>query len=347
MSRHALKLQELEFILGQTVSGGIVRARHLANPHVYISGSTGSGKSVFLRYLLGQVMRQEVCCLVLDYSDDFSGYLPPDGIPFYRTSVVDQSFSTNPLAYGRRDPARCAQQLISTLTQVFRMGPKTVLKLLQVTQDYLEAGTEPPTILGLCRYAESNATSKNGLIPAMEPVELLAHLIHCGEELISLDLVTPGLRILDFSQIQGHQLRKIMLEIVLSVVWMQRCGGTETARSGTPLLILMDEAQNLVWKEESAAVRILREGRKYDIGGWFCSQWIKNETAVAALRQSALQAHFHPDDASAVPLAKMLGADERDAISVCRQHLQTLQVGQFLWLGPKRVPVKVIVPQAP
>lgn len=249
--------------------------------------------------------------------------------------------------YGRRDPARCAQQLISTLTQVFRMGPKTVLKLLQVTQDYLEAGTEPPTILGLCRYAESNATSKNGLNPAMEPVELLAHLIHCGEELISLDLVTPGLRILDFSQIQGHQLRKIMLEIVLNVVWMQRCGGTETARSGTPLLILMDEAQNLVWKEESAAVRILREGRKYDIGGWFCSQWIKNETAVAALRQSALQAHFHPDDASAVPLAKMLGADERDAISVCRQHLQTLQVGQFLWLGPKRVPVKVIVPQAP
>ena len=260
---------------------------------------------------------------------------------------MDQSFSTNPLAYGRRDPARCAQQLISTLTQVFRMGPKTVLKLLQVTQDYLEAGTEPPTILGLCRYAESNATSKNGLIPAMEPVELLAHLIHCGEELISLDLVTPGLRILDFSQIQGHQLRKIMLEIVLNVVWMQRCGGTETARSGTPLLILMDEAQNLVWKEESAAVRILREGRKYDIGGWFCSQWIKNETAVAALRQSALQAHFHPDDASAVPLAKMLGADERDAISVCRQHLQTLQVGQFFWLGPKRVPVKVIVPQAP
>ena len=75
MSQHTLKLQELELILGQTVSGGIVRARHLANPHVYISGSTGSGKSVFLRYLLGQVMRQEVCCLVLDYSDDFSGYL--------------------------------------------------------------------------------------------------------------------------------------------------------------------------------------------------------------------------------------------------------------------------------
>ncbi len=42
-------------------------------------------------------------------------------------------------------------------------------------------------------------------------------------------------------------------------------------------------------------VRILREGRKLGIGGWFASQWVENERAKAALRQASVQMHFRQD----------------------------------------------------
>lgn len=72
MREQDLKLQSLKLNLGRSASGGTVWLRQPSNPHIYISGRSGSGKSFFLKHLLRQALEQDTLCLVLDYSDDFS-----------------------------------------------------------------------------------------------------------------------------------------------------------------------------------------------------------------------------------------------------------------------------------
>ena len=344
MRGQELKLQSLELNLGRSASGGTVWLRQPSNPHVYISGRSGSGKSVFLKHLLRQALEQDTLCLVLDYSDDFSGYLPPPGIPARRLDIMYPAFTMNPLAHAGQDPEYCAQQLLSVLTQVFRLGPRASLALLQTTQAYLEAEADMPTLSGLCRYAADRTASGSGLASALEPLELLAYLVRCGDEPISLDLSMPGLCILDFNRVQGQQLRALLLEMVLQTIWSRRCTGEPSGKTAVPLIVVLDECQGLAWSEGSAAVRLLREGRKYDVGGWFCSQWIRNETAVSALQQAALQAHFRPEDTRVTRLARRLCPDTRSEAEQCRHLLQSLRVGQFLCLNQETVPVRISVP---
>ena len=154
----------------------------------------------------------------------------------------------------------------------------------------------------------------------------------------------PGLCILDFNRVQGQQLRALLLEMVLQTIWSRRCTGEPSGKTAVPLIVVLDECQGLAWSEGSAAVRLLREGRKYDVGGWFCSQWIRNETAVSALQQAALQAHFRPEDTRVTRLARRLCPDTRSEAEQCRHLLQSLRVGQFLCLNQETVPVRISVP---
>lgn len=344
MKERKLKLQELELDLGRTASGGVAWLRCPSNPHIYASGRSGSGKTVFLKRLLRQALEQETLCLILDYSNSFSDFLPPPGISFHRVDVTGPSFTMNPLAHTGWDPRTSAQQLLSILTQIFRLGPRASLELLQTTQAYLEKEADRPTLSGLCQYADIQAAPKSGLASALEALKLLAYLIRCGEEPISLDLSEPGLCILDFSRTRGQQLHSILAEMILQTLWLQRCTGDAPAEGAVPLIIVLDECQGLAWKEGSAAVRLLREGRKYDVGGWFCSQWLRNETAISALQQAALQAHFRPEDVSVTSLAKMLCPGTRGEVDKCRRLLQSLDVGQFLWLRKGCIPIRISVP---
>ena len=147
-----------------------------------------------------------------------------------------------------------------------------------------------------------------GLTAATEPLTLLTTLIHCGSEPISIDLSQNGIIALGFNQIVDNKFRALLVELILQTVWNLRTTAVHTP--DCPLILVLDECQNLSWNEASMAVRILREGRKFGIGGWFASQWISNKTSVSALGQAAFQANFRPEDGSIPALAKRLAQIE-------------------------------------
>lgn len=165
------------------------------------------------------------------------------------------------------------------------------------------------------------------LTAAREPLELLATLIHCGTEPISIDLNQQGIVALGFDQIVDNKLRALLAELIMQTVWNQ---WTAAPASDHPLILVLDECQNLPWGETSMAVRILREGRKFGIGGWFASQWLTNKTAIAALGQAALRTNFRPEDVNVPALAKQL-AQTNGTPGQWQKMLRTLKPGQFLY----------------
>lgn len=329
-----------DLFLGKTLSSTPIILRNPENPHISISGRSGCGKSFFLKNLLHQAVRQGTCCIVFDYTGDFGEYVPPNDIPTKRTDVTSSAFTLNPLVSVSDQSADVrAQQLLSHLHSVFRMGPRATAALRNAAQEYLD-GSSKPTLGGLLAFIAEDSPS-TGLVAATEPLQLLATLFHSGDTPISLDLTQPDLTILDFNSVVDRELRKLGVELILQAIWDQR---TSKHLSGSPgLVLVLDEAQNLDWGQNGMAIRILREGRKYGIGGWFASQWIDNKTAIAALGQAALQAHFRPNDQNARQLARLVCPTGGADLARYQGLIRSLQRGQFIWDKDDGKVIKIIV----
>ena len=62
---------------GYTPSGRAVTWNNTDNPHMYLSGQSGTGKSFLLKKLLIQAAEQGALVLALDYTCDFLHWTPP------------------------------------------------------------------------------------------------------------------------------------------------------------------------------------------------------------------------------------------------------------------------------
>lgn len=319
-------MNDISLMLGKTNSGMPVRREHPENPHASITGRSGSGKSYFLRGLLEEAAQSGVTCVVLNYSNDYVGYAPPVDIPYSCIDVSDSAFSINPLADAVPQMYEvCAQRLMSALSSAFRLGSRAMLSMHDATIKYLKEEQRLPTIENLLRYVE-----EHGLWGTyVTPLKLLSSLLRSGPEPIGIKFDRPGVTVLGFAQIADRQMRSLIVELVLQGIWNQRTVRQDWEH---PMIVLLDEAQNISWRECDMAVRILREGRKYGFGGWFSTQWLDKSKpeAVAALGQAALQATFRPDDANVLSLAKQMANGNKIQVPQYQKALRSLRRGQFL-----------------
>lgn len=333
-------MNALALTLGHSCSGTTITWSNPENPHAAIFGRSGSGKSYFLHGLLEQAVQEGAICIVLDYSNDFRGYLPPANIPVYCTDVSNPTFTINPLAGSTpQNRETCVQNLSGLLGSTFRMGNRARLSLRSAALKYLEEVKSLPTLDGLIEFVQIQ-----GLWGAFyTPLKLLSSLLHSGSVPISLELSSPGLTVLTFNQIVDKQMRSLTVELILYGIWCQR---TTKHECDHPLIILLDEAQHLNWHDSGMPVCILREGRKYGVGGWFSTQWFdnRNPDALHALGQAALQVNFRPDDHNILPLAKVLGRGEKSQTIRYQRALSSLQRGQFLLQRPDGKTILVNVP---
>lgn len=331
-------MTDLEFHLGHTLAGRDMIWRNADNPHISITGQSGTGKSFFLKKLIQQAVSQGAVCLVPDYSSDFCGYVPPEGHRFQYIDVTSpDDFALNPLigAPGQ-SPAVRAQQLVASLHSVFRTGSRAAVALQKATVEYL-AVNNAPSLPGLLAYISEQERPGAGLLNAIEPLELLSSLIRCGDEPITVDLDSPGLVVLDLNNIFDPKICSSLVNLILQTLW------TVHAQEQPPLVLILDEAQRLNWGAGSMAVRILREGRKFGIAGWFSSQWVNQKDAEDALEQANLHVHFRPGEQNAGKLAKNLGCPCPADLPRYRKLILGLHRGQFLWLNPDGKPVIIEV----
>ena len=248
----------INLLLGHTAMGVPVTAANASNPHLYVTGRSGSGKSYFLKGLLAQASTQGALCLVFDYTGDYrtNDFLIEP--PLKRVSVASPDFTLNPF-WGTtiHSPELLAQQFLSLVHTTFRLGSRASMTLRRSVIDYLRSGTDVLT----------HQTS----IPV---------------------------------------------------------------GSALPIVLLLDEAQTLAWGKDSMAKRILCEGRKYNLAGWFAAQWMSNKEAVNALEQSHLRIHFRPDEENVLSLSKRLVQGIPQKHEECVHMLRALQVGQCVLQRP-------------
>ena len=318
----------MQLILGRGGDGRPITSAGAENPHVFIDGISGSGKSFALKWMAEQAVRQGALVIAFDYTGDFAAYEPPEDLPLRRMDVMGGELRINPLAPtpGASEFVR-AQRLVNLLLAAYRLGNRACMDLQTAACQYLRTCVGTPDIAGLLEYVKAGPLTK-GLEATLEPLMGLSQLLISGQEGISIDLDSPGFLVLDFRQAESGWMRKLLVEVLLRVIWDRR---TSAAADGQcPLALLLDECQNLNWSQDGMPVRILREGRKFEIGGWFASQWVENEHAKAALRQAAVQMHFRQDKDTAVKLARILAVNAPEKKARYAQLIRSLKRGAFL-----------------
>ena len=294
----------------------VLRWQNAPNGHVFVTGRSGTGKSFFLRQLVYQLHRQGVRCIILDASQDWAGQLPdaPGLSPSVREAALidvrSDAFTLDPLlpqqlrAGVEEDHAGIAHRFSDTLRGAFRLPQVQSLYLSNATCDYLDRCPGTPSIPGLLTFLSGGLepAARKRIELSIERLRSFNRSVHCGSASYDWQLDTPGLTVVDFSRVPSEPEQALVTELIL-----------------------------LKFGPRNFTTRLLREGRKYRLSGWFASQWLSDKEAVAALDQAALRAYFQPETSNVGALAKRLSVGNPKLTQTYARHLGQLRVGQFLY----------------
>ena len=97
----------------------------------------------------------------------------------------------------------------------------------------------------------------------------------------------------------------------------------------------MDEAQNLSHGEKSPSAKILTEGRKFGISGWYATQFMKpqlSDDEIQRLQQAGQKLYFCPPDDGVMTVAKNIDISTQGA-KEWADRLKKLKKGECVTCG--------------
>lgn len=326
--------------LGKMSMGTALVYNTVGNAHVFVSGKSGYGKSWELRILAMQVPEQHGRVIILDFSGDFQKPYPKQGWDPKKAEIIDVrsgKFGLNPFS---KLEGETADDVTDRVVGMLDSGLKLTPSQWAYVSDIVSEGVEYGSISSVADIVERIKADSNdyGVAQRLLPkVRTLGRLLPKGAKEIDWKADEPGITIVDLSKIKDRTAKAVLTEMMLSAICDLRMASDPVDKD--PLVVLLDECQHLRFKDHDQEVRILREGRKFGVSGWFATQWLQDKTALAALGQADLHIFFRPAEDDLHKTAMKLADGDRKQIVDCEKRLAGLKVGQFLYRNGHRLVV--------
>lgn len=124
----------------------------------------------------------------------------------------------------------------------------------------------------------------------------------------------------------------LLTELLLWDIWgyCVKCGSEDK-----PFIVVLDEAQNLDHGEKSPSAKILTEGRKFGLSGWYATQFMKpqlTEDEIQRLQQAGQKLYFCPPDDGVTTVAKNIDITTQGAKDWA-DRLKKLKKGECVTCG--------------
>lgn len=145
---------------------------------------------------------------------------------------------------------------------------------------------------------------------------------------------TPGRTMQYLIRDAAHPMHAVMglTELLLWDIWsFSMKNGSEDK----PFIIVMDEAQNLDHGEKSPSAKILTEGRKFGLSGWYATQFMKpqlTDDEIQRLQQAGQKLYFCPPDDGVTTVAKSIDISTQGA-KEWAERLKKLKKGECVTCG--------------
>jgi len=321
----------------------------LANRHLLLFGTSGSGKTYAIQCLLAEMANQSLHSFVVDYTD---GFLPGHTEEIFKECgrlkshfVVTEKLPLSPLRRQSQilDPSippieennyQVATRIQSIFSSVFELGSQQTASLIRAIQSGLEedsAFTLGAVLDRLRAEGNSGETLANKLQPFME-----ANPFREADTQPWRDMLASDEHWINVLQLKGlsRDIQKAVTEFTLWDLWdyAQNHGSKQR-----PIPIVLDEIQNLDHSSDSPIDKMLREGRKFGLSLMLATQTTSQFDAEQRDRlfQAAHKLFFKPATTEIDRFAQILSkATNGITKAEWTARLAKLEKGQCWSLGP-------------
>lgn len=350
-------LSEVRVLLGKDSSGKEYYwefgNKQLTNRHLLINGNSGSGKTYLIQCLLLELSKQGIPAIIFDYT---AGFLPSKLEPEFKEKmgknlvqriVQIDKIPVNPFARSTvkidegiiipEDNAKIATRVRSALANVYNFGEQQKSIIYQAIKTGMERFgnnmsfthlAEILTEMGEDGHKSTTDSVLNKLIPFID-----LEAFEDGDD-FSWDTIKSSDGMVYVFQMQGYQREDQLLfvEFLLRDLWNHTQNNGEKNK---PFVVVLDEAQNLRHNSESPTGKILTEGRKFGVSGWFATQFMGGQLdrdEIQILQQAAQKLYFCPPDDGVMDTAKSIDINS-SAAKEWAEKLKKLKLGECITCG--------------
>lgn len=259
----------------------------LPNPHVSITGETGSGKTQATKAILHELLPGGLPVLILDFKDDYSteAYIEAEGLTLYDASYGGLPF--NPMVppvdsrSGKASPINHIHQLSEILKRVYRLGDQQAFHLREAMKEVYEiqgldvqpaVHPEEQSYLPFDAVREVLVREGHGaLLGRLSPIFDLG-LFASESDPASLESLLSSPAVIRLSQLPGDEVKNAVAEFLLLALYNHLI--RQSQPRGLRRVVVLDEAWRLV--ESPVLEPLMREGRAFGLSVVVATQFPKD-----------------------------------------------------------------------
>jgi len=307
----------------------------LPNPHLMITGETGSGKTQATKTILRDLNPFGVPALIFDFKDDYSDltYAETEGLNVYDPN--EQSLPFNPLEpaadprSGRVNPTYHVHQLTDIIKRIYHLGDQQAYRLREAIKTVYEAAgvparafvpdvaqTYPPFELVQEQLREDK--DNQALLGRMSPIFDLG-LFSSESQVADFATMVESSTAIRLTQLPGDEVKNSVAEFFLMALYNYLIRQPQVHRLSR--ILVLDEAWRLV--ESPFLEPLMREGRAFGLGVLIASQF-PTDLPLAVAGSTATKLFFSQTNVEQIReiqrtiLGKTSGADADHLANIMR-----------------------------
>ena len=260
-------------------------SQKLPNPHISITGETGSGKTQATKAIVSELGSQGLPALILDFKDDYSdeSFVDAEGCRLHDASFNPMPFSPLTPPVDRRqdliNPSAHIYQVSDIIKRIYGLGDQQAFRLREaIKRAYEGAGISlrpapldpgkpfPPFAVVQDELADEKANEP--LLGRLSPIFDLG-LFATDAEAANFEEFLDASAVIRLGQLPSDEVKNSVAEFFLMALHNYLLRQTQTHTLGR--LLVLDEAWRVV--DSPFLIPLMREGRAFGLGVVIASQF--------------------------------------------------------------------------
>lgn len=257
----------------------------LPNPHISITGETGSGKTQATKTIVSDLLEQRLPALILDFKDDYSdpSFVDAEGFRLYDASFNPMPFNPLTPPVDRRqdliNPSSHIYQISDIIKRIYKLGDQQAFRLREaIKRAYEGAGISlrpapldpgkpfPPFAVVQQELVDDKANEP--LLGRLSPIFDLG-LFATDAEDANFEAFLESSAVIRLGQLPSDEVKNSVAEFFLMALHNYLMRQTQTHTLGR--LLVLDEAWRVV--DSPFLIPLMREGRAFGLGVVIASQF--------------------------------------------------------------------------
>jgi hypothetical protein len=257
----------------------------LPNPHLSITGETGSGKTQATKAIVSELQQQGLPVLILDFKDDYSdsSFIDAEGFRLYDASYSPLPFNPLTPAIDQRqdliNPSHHIHQLTDIIKRIYKLGDQQAFRLREaIKRAYETAGIglrpaplEPDKPFPAFEAVQQQLVddkANEALLGRLSPIFDLG-LFATGAEQTNFEEFLHSSAVIRLGQLPSDEVKNSVAEFFLMALYNYLVRQSQTHTLGR--LLVLDEAWRVV--DSPFLTPLMREGRAFGLGVVIASQF--------------------------------------------------------------------------